>query len=248
MIASVRRAAVAALLAASVPTAFAGYGYRFVTTTKSAMGERLLSGRAVVDGPRMRVDFTRGDGVLINDGSWIVSTDSGRTLTLVDPASHSHSSLPLGELLRTAGSAMKAFGGGESSFSAPSVTATDGGDGGPIAGYPTRKRTVHSRFDWTIKLMGEAVTTHVDIVTESWITLALPAELTTFIQMPGFEVGIESIDRVLRQQSSATGFPLRQVTTTTTTAGSRRTVTTSETSISAIAKIDLPPALFIVPP
>ena len=247
MIRMMRWVVIAAILTASIPTAFAGYTYRFTTTTKNAMGEQLLSGRAAVDGPKMRIDFTRGDGLLFSDGSWLFSTDSGKTLTLVNPASHSYSSLQLGDLLRTAGSALRAFGGGETAFSAPTAIATEGGDGGPIAGFPTRRRTLHSAFDWTVKLMGERVTTHVDIVSESWITTTLPAELTTFIQLPGFELGIESIDRALRQQSSTNGFPLRQVTTTTTTTGSRRTVTTSETNISAVAKTDLSPGVFSVP-
>ena len=130
--------------------------------------------------------------------------------------------------------------------SAPTMVTKEGGDGGRIAGFPTRRRTVHSGFDWTMKLMGEKVTTHVDIVSESWTTTALPAELTTFIQMPGFETGIESVDRVLRQQSGS-GFPLRQLTTTTTTTGKRRTVTTSETNIAEIVKTDLPASVFTVP-
>jgi hypothetical protein len=242
-----RRAAVAAMLASSIPAAFAGYAYRFTTTTRSAIGEQLLSGRAVVDGPRMRIDFTRGDGIVFQDGSWIFSIDSGKTMMLVDPATRSYSRLELGELLRTAGSAMKAFSNGAMTFSTPSVTTTEGGSGGPIAGFPTRRRTVRSGFDWIVKLIGESVTTHVDIVSESWTTTALPAELMTFIQMPGFETGIESVDRVLRQQSSPNGFPLRQVTTTTTTTGKRHTVTTSETNISAVTKTDVAPGLFVVP-
>jgi hypothetical protein len=247
MLGIMRRAAVAAMLSASVPAAFAGYAYRFTTTTRSAIGEQVLSGRAVVEGPRMRIDFTRGDGVVFRDGSWLFSIDSGKTMMLVDPVSRSYSRLELGELLRTAGSVMKSLGEGAMTFSSPSVTATDGGDGGLIAGFPTRRRTVRSHFDWIVRLMGESVTTHVDIVSESWATTALPAELLTFIQMPGFETGIESIDRLLRQQSSPGGFPLRQLTTTTSTTGKRRTVTTSETNISAVTKTDLAPGLFSVP-
>lgn len=246
MIGMMRRMAVGVLLIGSVPAAFAGYSYRFTTTTKSAMGEQVMSGRAEVDGPRMRIDFTKGDGLVFSDGSWLVSADSGRTLTLVDPSAHSYSSLQLGELLRTAGSALKALGGAGMTVSAPTVVTKEGGDGGPVAGFPTRRRTVHSGFDWTMKLMGEKVTTHVDIVSESWTTTALPAELTTFIQLPGLETGVESVDGVLRQ-GSGSGFPLRQVTTTTTTTGRRRTVTTSETNISEIVKTDLPASLFTVP-
>jgi hypothetical protein len=247
MIRMVRRMIVAALLAAVAVPAFAGYAYRFITTTKTAMGEHVLSGRAVVDGPKMRIDFTKGDGLLFADGSWLFSTDSGKTITLVNPGVHRYSSLEVGEMLRTAGSAMKMFGGGETAFTAPTVVTKELGDGGMIAGYPTRRRRVDSRFDWTVRLMGETVTTHVDIVSESWTTKALPAELTTFIQMPGFTTGIETIDRALSQQTAATSFPLRQVTTTTTTAGSRRTVTTSETNISGVTKTDATADLFTVP-
>src|SRR5581483_3589847 len=99
-------------------------------------------------------------------------------------------------------------------FANPNVKVTDAGDGGTIEGFPAHKYVLDASYDMNIDAMGQQMTTHITMNTESWTTDKLSAEMSSFLQMRGIHTGIELVDKLIdAQRGSMHGFPLKQVST-----------------------------------
>src|SRR5437870_10110845 len=78
------------LIFVAVP-AFAAVRYDFIQRTQAEgaqVPQSNLSGRAVIDGDRSRVDFVGGD--VYPPGTYCISTNASHTLTFVDPVMKSY--------------------------------------------------------------------------------------------------------------------------------------------------------------
>lgn len=243
-----RRFALAILLAALAPAAFAGITYRFQSTSTGARATT-ISGRTEAEGTNVRVELTNGDGMMFQDGSVIVSTDGGRTLHVMDPASKTYYDLKLDDILGGATTMFKQFGDAvKITISNPKVTTRDAGDGGKIEGYATRHSVVDSSYDIGIDAMGTKMTVHVDTTTESWASKDLPAEAMNFLQARGMRTGIPELDKLIAAQAGASsGFPLKQVTTVHINQNAMDMTTTTTMTVMGIEKKAIAPAQFVLP-
>ncbi len=226
----------AALLLLLATNALAGVSYRFDGTSSR--------GRVIADGKNIRIEFDRGDNLLFRDSSVAVSTDGGKTLTLLDPATKTFTTLTLDEVLRNATAGLNVR------FTNPKVTARLLGDGGTLEGYPTRKSSLDAAYDIVVEVMGQQLATHVSMHTESWRTDRLPEELTSFVQLKSFHTGIDAVDKLIDATSSPQlkGFPLKEVTTMRTKSGDGREATvTSSIEVHDVRRVATTPAQFAVP-
>lgn len=187
----------------------AGIVYQFQGTTGA--------GRVIADGAKMRIEFTRGDGLLFRDSSVVVSTDGGRTLTLLDPTKKTFVTINVADLAAgaTVGNAK--------------VSARELGAGGTIEGYPTRKWSLDGSYDLDVA----GLPLHVSVHSESWRTDRIADEA----QFKGGSV----IEKLLPPQVK--GFPLKEVTTIRTGNSS----VTSSTAIHGVRRVNVAPAAFTIP-
>lgn len=208
-----------------------------------------MSGTASVDGARSRVELARGDGLLFQDGSIVLSDDGGRTLRVLDPKTKTYYILSFEELFATAGSLLESMGSMFAiSFSNPKVEAKPAGPGEPIEGYPTTKYTIVTAYDMTARVLGSEMASRVAMQTEIWTTSRLPAAYATFVHDKGIRTGIAGIDSIIAAQSKGVeGFPLRQVTRVRTTQRGRTTEQTTTVSISNIREGEIAAAAFAIP-
>jgi len=124
------------------------------------------------------------------------------------------------------------------------VSTRDAGDGGTIEGYATRRALVDTEYDLVLDAFGQKTTMHVVTNTESWVTAALPAEMTSVFQLSGVKSGIADIDKLIEAQNGTiNGFPLKQITTFH--ANDMQSTTT--TTVSGIRKKDVASAQFETP-
>ncbi len=205
--------AVAAVLAiASSASAAVIYKIQSATTGVQAA---TISGTVTVDGSHLRMDITTGDNTLFKDNDIVLSTDGGRTMSIYDPASRTYFDLQLDQLLNTSTAMLNGVGGMvKISFNNPHAAVTDSGDGGTIEGYPTRKYVLDASYDIVINAMGQKMTSHFTMNTESWNTDQLSSDLSNFLQTRGIRTGIEALDKLIEaQQNGMRGFPLKQVST-----------------------------------
>ncbi len=229
-------------------TAFAGLTYKVQSST-SGPHSVTIAGIVAVDGPNMRMDVINGDDVLFRANSVILSTDGGKTMAVIDGASRSYYELQLDQILGSSTAALKNMGGMfKISFDNPSVTVRDGGNGEPVEGYPTHKSVLDASYDIAIDAMGQKMTTHMTMTTESWTTDQLSSELTNFLQMRGLRTGIESLDRLIEAQSKGVkGFPLKQVSTVRMNQGGSDVTMTTTALVSNIEKKAIDAAQFAMP-
>lgn len=237
-----KRLALFTIVTLAATSLSAGYRYRFESVVAQPRGERSTAGRVTVDHENARIEFDRGDEMLFADKAVVLSHDGGRSLTVIDPSAATYYQLGLDQVL----SGTRKM---EMTVAHPKVTVTDRGEGGEVNGFPTHRYDVDSSYDVTVQVMGQEMSNHIETKSELWVTEKLPTGLVTFVQLRGFRVGIEEVDRLIESETaSIRGFPLKQVMTSTTTTsrrGSRSWTTT--TTISDVKETDVPASAFEVP-
>ena len=226
----------------------AGYTYHFETVFSSTWSKSTITGLATVDGKKVRIDFEKGDDFLFPDAGILISTD-GENFQVFDVAGKTYYDVKLGELLNPASGMTKAPDGTPIalSYANPKVDVKDNGDGGEVAGFSTRKYTIHTSYDMHVSLMGKSLSNHFEIAIEVWATDKLPASLMTFLQMQGLRRGIEDLDKLM-DASPIRGFPLRQVMKHTGNYGGGRSRSwTMETTVTAVQESSIAASLFEPP-
>jgi hypothetical protein len=225
-----------------------GLTYEFATSAKGSAAAS-MSGIASVEAGKARVEFTRGDGVLFQNGAVAITSDGGKTLRILDPRARTYYTLSFDDLFATAGALMKSMGSMfQLSFANQKVEVKPAGAGEAIEGYPTKKYTILTSYDMTAKVLGSDLSSRVEMTTEVWATPRLSADYATFVQSRGVRTGIEGIDALIESQSKGVeGFPLRQITTLRTTQRGRVDEQTTTVTISKIREGEIPASAFAVP-
>lgn len=235
-------------LAFVASTASAGLKYEFSSVTSGRGGTKMI-GTAKVEGPNMRLDLREGDNVMFQDNSVVISKDGGKTLLVLDTKKKTYYELSLEDTFQAMGNMMKSMGGMfQMSIDNQSVEVTDGGDGGTIQGYPTRKYVVTTSYDLAMKIMGMNRSSHIDMKTESWSTDQIPQDSMSFVQMRGLRTGMEDLDKLIEAQTAAVkGFPLKQIITTTTGQGRKTDTQTTTMEVTSIEKTNIADSEFEIP-
>src|SRR5579884_1187411 len=173
----------ALILLMLAPCAFGALTYKAESNT-TGMRNATITGTVTVDGARMRMDVTKGDNMIFKDNSVVLSSDGGKTMSVFDPSSKTFYDLKIDEIIGGGSSILKGIGDlVKFDFANPKVSVTDGGDGGTVAGFPTHKYLLSASYDININAMGQQLTTHIDMDTDSWTTDKLAAEMSSFLQM-----------------------------------------------------------------
>lgn len=223
----------------------AGVSYKFEVKS-GGLQNSTMSGRIEGDGPHMRMDIDHGDPMLFKDKSIVISNDSGKSMTVLDPAAKTYYVLDMADFLAGSMKSLKEMGA-DVSFTNTKADVHDGGAGPVIEGYPTRKISIDASYDIVIDMMGKKVTAHTTTHSEVWRTDKLPAIITPF-QMKGLRSGIEGLDKIIDlADKTGSGFPLRQETVINTTQGSNKTSFTQTMTVSDVKVHDVPAADFVLP-
>jgi hypothetical protein len=229
-------------------SSLAGVTYDFAAVSTGA-ARGTISGSVKAEGSSIRLDVKEGDKVLFDNGSFIVSTDGGKTMSVVDPAQRNFYVLNLEQLLGSATALLQNLGPNlKLDIRNPKASVTDRGEGGMLEGFPTRKTTVTSSYEIVVDGLGQPISMNIDLTTDVWWTEKLPAAFTNFLQMQGLRTGLEAIDKIIQtQKASIKGFPLKQVTTTKMSFLGNDMTSTSTATVSNVKQATIPAAAFVVP-
>jgi hypothetical protein len=182
--------------------------YEFVQKNTSADAVEPVSdltGRAVLDGDRLRIDFIGGN--LYPPGTYVVSTDGSRRLLFVDPTKEWYTEVNTASVATALGTSNIKIANLKSSLETRD-------DRPVIAGYPTEHSRLTISYDISVTVRSIPLKQHVRTEIDTWATSQFPsASAMSFLS--GLRTGNADIDKLLEVETMRVkGFPLRQTVTT----------------------------------
>ena len=225
------------LFAASL--ASAGHYYESVTEGRTA-GQRKGNYQKVqawVEGESARVEFASGENKgWFADGNFLVTTDGGDNVYLINPKDETYASFNLDEMMAGLGQAMnmmEEMGG----MVKMEVTDTTGEKlleepGGNLMAHPTTHYRYQSGYTMKLNMMGIKQQTRNDTLMDIWSTDELESRGFGIWLKPGrqMKTGNEGLDKMMAQHfENIQGFPLKMVmeVTSTNKKGKKQTATTT---------------------
>jgi hypothetical protein len=231
--------------------AFAAIQYDFIqknTTEDIIRPVTDVTGRAIIDGARSRVEYLGGN--TYPPGTYVLSTDGARRLYFVDPEKKSYTEFSTSGI----STALATNNLKIENFTSDVETLPDRTK---IAGVETTHYKVSMKYDVTLTVQGIALKQHVTTNIEKWTSDAF-AEIDLAFASEPLLTGNEPLDKLIdTEMARAPGFPLRQIVTVRTSydvpirtkinAPNTRTMT-RETLITSIGEAKVDPSMFVLPP
>jgi hypothetical protein len=204
-----------------------------------------------VDGDNAKIVFTESKNDLMGKGSYLVTTDGGKVLYLVDPKEKTYTEWDLNAMMNMFGTVMESMGGMlQMEFSDPEVEKLLEESGGTIVGLPTTHYRYRTAYTMDMKIMGMKRSQSFETVQDIWSTeeLADPA-LGVWLKRDPPTMGNMGIEKVIEaEMSKMKGFPLKTVQETISTGqkGKQQTTTTT-TEVYELDQTTISPEIFVIP-
>ena len=184
---------------------------------------------AWVDGDNARVEFTESGNPLLPGGSYLLTTDGGQTVVLVNTEQGTYSRWDIEAMLRSVHQIMESTGG------MLSMTIRDSQvellleeAGGELLGHATTHYSYRTAYEMQLKVLGMKRRQMIVTDQEIWSTddFGDPGMGMWLRQTPA-NTGDGGFDALIEVElDKMKGFPLKTVTTTTTTGKKGRATTT----------------------
>lgn len=205
--------------------------------------------KAVIDGDKAKIEFEESGNPWMGKGSYLLTTDGGRTLYLVKPEDKTYGAWDLEAVMRMVGQ----LGSGgllNIQIDNPRVETLEAGAGKTVAGLATRHHRYRSSYDLEVKIIGIKKRQTIDSIQDVWSTEALDdAALGVWLRTP--KTGHEDLDRLIELEATKIkGFPLEVIDRTTTTdKKGRGTTTVTHTLVTELEQgVAVPAETFVIPP
>ena len=247
--------AVAAAVMAVGLSAAAQAGIYYEATTRTEGDTRgaamTMAVKAWVSGEQAKVEFTQSDNPFMAQGNYLLTTDGGKTLYLVNPSEKTYTQWDLEKMMGMAGGMMKmARGIMHMTFSDPKVEKLGEEDGGTLLGMPTTHYTYRTSYSVETKILGMRHKSDMVNTENIWATDAMSeAALGVWLRKTPPKTGDEQLDKLVAAEvGKIKGFPLKQVTVATTTDSKGKTATNTTTmEVTALEKQAMPDGTFVLP-
>ena len=245
--------AAALAVAFSAPPSFAGLYFESTNVTQQAgqkKGETVLV-HSWVDGDNAKVLFVDGDRGMMQEDSYLLTTDGGETLYLVNPKDENYFKWDVDGLMAGLGAIMQDMGPMlKMEFSDPHYEKLGEEPGTTILGRSTRKVTSMTSFVMDMKVIGVKRHDRIESKQEAWITRELTdMGLGIWLRRKPPSTGDDDFDELLRQGwESIEGFPLKTITTTLTTNKKGKTSSSVSTmDVTVLREQSVDGSTFVIP-
>lgn len=237
-----------ALLAAP---AAAGIHFESTTRVEGAQGGNVTA-EGWVDGDSAKILFKSTDNPLLAEGGYLLTTDGGRTVYLVDPDDKTYAPFDIEQMLAGAGAMLKAMGPMmKMSFSNPQVEKLAEGPGPEILGRATTHYRFRTTYDSEVRVMGMGQKSSNETIADTWTTKELPdAGFGLYLRREPPRTGVEDLDRLIAAEvgKGIEGVPLKSVTVTVSKDQKGRETRNSTTmEVTALRETAIPAATFQIP-
>lgn len=244
------KTALTALLAAAAP-AFAGlYVEQTVTSTGEGQGMDMRV-RGWADDGKVKVEYLDSNNPIMPAGSYLLTTDGGQTVYLVNPEEQTYSTWDMNQVFAFLGQMSQATGGMiQIDFKDPMSESLGSEPGGTLLGYDTTHSTWRSGYTMDMKVAFMDQSNRMETTTEAWVTdeVEYPALGIWFTAKPP-TTGDPELDQVLTQSmEQIDGMVLKLVQDTTTTDKKGRTSTSSTTmEVTTLREESIDGGIFTMP-
>lgn len=211
----------------------ASYYYEAVTRSEDPRGRSAHTStvRGWIDGTNARIEYQDADqSGLFAAGSYLLTTDGGATLYLVNPSSETISEMDLDAMFGMVGNVMNAVGGLMNMEFTDFVNerVTERADE-PILGYPTTYYQYNTGYTMNMSVLGIRRETRSQTEQHFWCASGLDADgFGVWLRPDRFRTGNEELDTLISQEYGAIDcLPLRTRTVMTTTDGRGRDATST---------------------
>lgn len=219
------------LLAALAAPAWAGLYFEQTVNSEGAGEGMEMQVRGWADGENARIEYTESNNPILSPGSYLLTTDGGENVVLVDPEEETYSVWDLSAAFQTLSRLEEMTGGMmKIDFQDPVSESLANEPGEEILGYSTTHRRWKSGFTLQMKMGFIDRSQRQETVTDAWVTDAVddPGLFAWLRAMPPTTGDPELDEHLASEMGQVDGIVLRMVqeTTTTNKKGRERTSTT----------------------
>ena len=241
--------AAAALLAA--PGRAATY-FESTTTTKGQQGEQIVRAQSWVEGDNARVTFAESALPGVPEGGYLVTSDGGRTIYLVNPEEKTYMLWDLSQMLGAVGAVVQGMGPlFKINVTEPKVEKLADEADEKILGYDTHHYRFRTTYGMEMRVMGMGQSSDVETVVDTWTSSALADPgFGAWLRRDPPRTGIADLDKLMDAQiaQGIQGVPLRMRTVSTSRdKKGRETVTTTDMEVTTIREEAPPAGAFALP-
>ena len=238
--------------------ATAGHYYEAITTSDTDQKKKqdVMKVRAWVEDSNAKVEFLTGEKKgFFAAGSYLVTTDGGETVYLVNPSEETYGSFDMEAMLATMGQVMDMMSqtGGmmKMEFTDVSSEMLSEEAGGSVLGQDTTHYRWKTGYTMRMKMMGFKQETRTDMIQDIWSTDSLDAKGFGVWLRPdrSMRTGNEELDKLISSQATTVrGFPLKTVNVSTMTGKKgKSTQMTSTTEVTILREESVPGSTFTWP-
>lgn len=201
-------------------SARAGWYFEVKTTGESSAGQAQNDmmnslARTWISADKLKSEFVESKNPVMPAGSYMISTNGGASVALVNPEQKTYAPLDIAGL---AGGAMKMMGG-MMKITDPKVEKLLDEDGGKMLGQPVRHYKFRTSYNMDMNMVIMKTSSKIETIQEIWAATKIEDAGTSFWKNKNaFSTGDENFDKLIKgEMEKIKGLPLKQVTLTKTT-------------------------------
>ena len=199
--------------------------------------------RSFISDDKLRTEMIESQNPMMPAGSFMISTDGGKTMTIVNPATQSYAIMDLEAMAGM-------FSGGMVNIVNPAFEKIADEDGGEILGHKVRHIKFKKSYGMEMNFMGMRNSTTVESTQEIWAASDLLADgPNLWSGQKGFATGDKEFDRrILDEMAKIRGLPLKQVMTSRETAdGGAVTESVTTINVNLLREEHVEDSMFEIP-
>jgi len=237
----------------------AGHYYETTTTGDAAQQGKKKKGkqnitrtRAWIDGPKAKIEFLDGDEAgFMKKGTYLITTDGGETLYLVNPKDKTYSEFDLEAMFAMVGNVMNSMGSMmQLEFSDFKNEKLLEQAGEPILGRSTTHYRYDTGYTMNMSIMGMNRQNRTEMIQDMWCTDDLAAKgFYVWLRPDKFRTGNEEFDKLIKNEmGKVKGFPLKTTTATKMTGKKGKEMTMVSTmEVTALREEAVPSSIYVIP-
>lgn len=214
-------------------------------TSSQRAGMFTHTAKSWLDGERIRTEFIESSNPIMPAGSYMISTDGGKNMNIIDPEKRTITTMNFQEMADMATGMMS----GMMRFTSPSFEITADEDADEQFGLSVRRHAFRMTYTAEMNMFGMRSTTQHDTTQEMWVAPDIQGPSAGFTSGHSvMKLGDAAFDqRTADAMSAIKGLPLKIVITSLETRNGATQQSVTQSTITRLEKQSVPDSKFAIP-